>query len=138
MRKLVLLDTGPLVAYLDRSEQFHAWAVERFRQCTSPLLVCEAVLTEACFLLAGFLSAREAIRKLLQRGVLVLAPTGHEAQQEIFLLMTKYAKVPMSYTDACLVWLAQRHAGSKVFTLDSDFHIYRLGRAKPIPLIAPT
>ena len=62
------------------------------------------------------------------------------AQPRIFALMEKYRQVPMSYADACLLWLlwlAETHPRSRVFTLDSDFEIYRLERARRVPLIAP-
>ncbi len=133
----VLLDTGPLVAYLDRAQQHHAWAAEQFGEFREPLRVCEAVLTEACFLLANLPPAQAAIGELLRREVLVLAQVGDVAQPRIFALMAKYRQVPMSYADACLVWLAETHARSRVFTLDSDFGIYRLERARRVPVIAP-
>jgi predicted nucleic acid-binding protein len=62
---------------------------------------------------------------------------GGAAQARVFAMMEKYRQVPMSYADACLLWLAEKHAGSRVFTLDSDFKIYRLGRTDRVPLIAP-
>ena len=133
----VLLDTGPLVAYLDRREKHHAWAKEEFSALTEPVLACEAVLTEACFLLANLAHAQLAIGELLQLGVIEVAPVGAAAQPRIFALMEKYRQVPMSYADACLLWLAETHTRSRVFTLDSDFGIYRLERARRVPLIAP-
>ena len=133
----VLLDTGPLVAYLDRGQEHHAWVVEKFEEFTVPWWVCEAVLTEACFLLTHLPPAQTAVGELLRRGVLVMAPVGGVAQPRIFALMEKYWQVPMSYTDACLLWLAESHARTRVFTLDSDFRIYRLERARTVPVIAP-
>ena len=66
-----------------------------------------------------------------------MVPIGGAAQPRIFALMEKYRQVPMSYADACLLWLAETHARSRVFTLDSDFEIYRLDRARRVPVIAP-
>jgi predicted nucleic acid-binding protein len=60
-----------------------------------------------------------------------------EAQPRIFALMEKYRMVPMSYADACLLWLAETHPRSRVFTVDSDFGIYRLDRSRRVPLIVP-
>ena len=133
----VLLDAGPLVAYPDCEEQHHAWAREMFEALNEPLLVCEAVLTESCFLLAGQPRAITKIGDYLARGLLVMVPVGAVAQPRIFALMEKYRQVPMSYADACLLWLAETHTRSRVFTLDSDFGIYRLERARKVPLIAP-
>lgn len=103
----VLLDTGPLVAYLDRAEQHHAWAMGEFKALTEPLWICEAVLTEACFLLADLPKARAAIGEMLELGALEVALIGRVAQPRIFALMEKYWQVPMSYADACLLWLAE-------------------------------
>ena len=133
----VLLDAGPLVAYLDRAEQHHAWAKEKFEALTKPLHVCEAVLTEACFLLANLPKAQSAVGELLRLGVLAMTSVGTAAQPRIFALMEKYRQVPMSYADACLLWLAETNARSSVFTLESDFEIYRLDRARRVPVIAP-
>jgi predicted nucleic acid-binding protein len=77
------------------------------------------------------------IGEYLYRGVLVLAPVGGSAQTRIFALMEKYRQIPMSYADACLIWLAETHLGSKVFTMDSDFDVYRLDRSRRVPLISP-
>ena len=133
----VLLDAGPLVAYLDETEQFHEWAVDRFRELPVPFLTPEAVLSEVCFLLADSPRAVAKIGEYLERGVLAMVPVGGAAQPRIFALMAKYRQVPMSYADACLLWLAETHARSRVFTLDSDFAIYRLERARSVPVIAP-
>ena len=133
----VLIDAGPLVAYLDEMEQFHEWAVDRFRELPVPFLTPEAVLSEVCFLLADSPRAVAKIGEYLERGVLAMVPVGGAAQLRIFALMAKYRQMPMSYADACLLWLAETHARSRVFTLDSDFEIYRLDRARRVPVIAP-
>jgi len=137
MSGMVMLDTGPLVAYLDVRQQHHEWATRQFAALTEPPLVCEAVVSEACFLLAGMPSVVIKIGEYLDRGVLAMVPVGGAAQPRIFALMAKYRQVPMSYADACLLWLAETHARSRVFTLDSDFDIYRLERARSVPVIAP-
>ena len=66
-----------------------------------------------------------------------MAPVGGAAQPRIFAMMEKYRQVPMSYADACLLWLAESSVRSRIFTLDSDFSIYRLERSRRVPLIAP-
>ena len=137
MSQLVLLDTGPLVAYLDVREQHHEWATRQFAALTEPPFVCEAVVSEACFLLASLPAAIAKIGDYLEHGVLAMVPVGGAAQPRIFALMEKYRQVPMSYADACLLWLAETHARSRVFTVDSDFEIYRLERARTVPVIAP-
>ena len=137
MIEAVLLDTGPLVAYLDIRQQHHEWAARQFALLKEPPLVCEAVVSEACFLLAGQPRAIAKIGDYLGRGLLTMIPVGAVAPPRIFALMEKYRQMPMSYADACLLWLAETHPRSRVFTLDSDFGIYRLERARRVPLIAP-
>ena len=137
MKGAVLLDTGPLVAYLDKSDQHHDWAIEQFSSLSSPFFLPEAVLSETSFLLADVPQAVAKVGNWLQRGILILSPIGAAAQTAVFELMQKYRKVPMSYADACMVWLAGAHAGSRVFTVDSDFQIYRLERNRPVSLISP-
>lgn len=51
--------------------------------------------------------------------------------------MRRYADVPMSLADACLVRMSELSDDASVLTLDSDFRIYRrLGR-QAIPLLTP-
>lgn len=133
----VILDTGPLVAYLDRREEHHRWAVEQFSTLTDPLLVCEAVITEACFLLKDFTPAIVKVGEYLERGVLEMASVGSAAQWRVFALMGRYRNLPMSYADACVTWLAESRPRARVFTLDSHFSVYRLEDRRPVPLIAP-
>ena len=96
MEANVILDTGPLVAYLDARDEHHAWAVEQFGGITNSMISCE-----------------------------------------VFNLLKQYHAVPMSLADACVVCMAEDSRGSRVFTLDSDFHIYRLRGRSAIPLISP-
>ena len=67
-------------------------------------------------------------------GVIKLIPVGSGAQADICALMRKYHEVPMAYADACLLWLAESIRECRVLTLDSDFAVYRLGRARLVPL----
>jgi predicted nucleic acid-binding protein len=69
----VVLDTGPLVALLDADETHHAWAFEQFQQLRPPLLTCEAVLTEACFLITRTGADPSVVTELVERGVLTVA-----------------------------------------------------------------
>ena len=68
MRKGVVLDTGPLVAFLNRCDQYHGWAKTQWAQIVPPLLTCEAVLAEACFLVQHLEGGPAAVLDLAQRG----------------------------------------------------------------------
>lgn len=123
------VDTGPLVALLNRRDTFHGWATELLDEIECPLYSCEAVLTEACFLLRGSPGGADAVLDLLERGVLLVDFSLASETHAIRKLMAKYASVPMSLADACLVRMAELKKDLSIITLDSDFHVYRRGRA---------
>lgn len=137
MNAPVLLDTGPLVAYLDRSDHFHDWARAHFVKIWPPQLTCEAVLTEACFLLRTAPGGSQAVLSLLSRGLVSVSFRLQEEATLIAKLLARYANVPMSLADACLVRLAERHPSSVVFTLDHDFLVYRKNGRQVIPTLLP-
>ena len=133
----VLVDTGPLVAYLDRSDRDHTWAKQTFMHISRPLLTCEAVIAESLFLLRRGGIDPDGLLNLISRG-LVLPNFRLDAEiASIQQLMKSYRNVPMSLADACLVRMAEIYESSEIMTLDSDFTIYRKSRRKVIPLLRP-
>ncbi len=133
----ILVDTGPLVAYLDRSDRDHVWAKEIFMRITQPLLTCESVIAEALFLLRRGGIDPDCLLNLVVRGLVVPEfPLAAEIRAVQHLMKT-YRNVPMSLADACLVRMAEIHENSEVMTLDSDFVVYRKSRRKVIPLLRP-
>jgi predicted nucleic acid-binding protein len=133
----ILVDTGPLVAYLDRSYRDHAWTKQAFMQISRPLLTCEAVIAEALFLLRRGGIDPDGLLNLISRG-LVLPEFCLKAEiASIQQLMKSYRNAPMSLADACLVRMAEIYESSEVMTLDSDFTIYRKSRRNVIPLLRP-
>ncbi len=137
MPEVALLDTGPLVAVLDGDEEYHDWATHGMRGVTPPLLTCEAVLTEACFLLHNLPRARLQMRLWVQSGFVRHIALDEARVLRAFALMERYANVPMSFADACLVALAESIPGARLFTLDRDFLIYRQQNDLPLTLLAP-
>ncbi len=133
----IVVDTGPLVAYFNRRDRWHKWVVEQMRTIAAPLLTCEPVLTEACFLIhrAGGRAA-DLIRKLDQ-GVLEIAFDLRTESATIESLLKRYEDTPMSLADACLVRISERIADCRLFTLDSDFEHYRRNGRQIIPLLKP-
>ena len=138
MPPLAIVDAGPLVAFMDRRDTHHLWARERFLELRAPLLVCEPVLTEALFLLRRFPSAQEAMLAQVQAGRLRIAFSLADEVEGVRRLMVKYADVPMSLADACLVRMAELYDDHDVCTLDSDFRVYRKHGRDPIPLVIPS
>jgi predicted nucleic acid-binding protein len=133
----VLLDTGPLVSFLAAGLRHHVWAVEQWKRLHPPLLTCEPVLTEAAFLLKREGLDTDNIFALLERGVIRIALSVQDEQADLRALMRRYRNRPMSLADACLVRLSEIHATAEVFTLDSDFRIYRRNGSKVIPVRMP-
>jgi uncharacterized protein len=137
VKRATLVDTGPLVAFLNRRDKYHAWAKERLQETEPPLLSCEAVLSEACFLLRGYERGPEAVIDLVERGLLAVALDVEREAAPLKLLLSRYAEVPMSLADACLVRMSELYPDSALLTLDSDFMIYRRNRRATIPILMP-
>lgn len=133
----VLLDTGPLVTFLASGLRHHAWIIEQWKQLHPPLLTCEPVLTEAAFLLKRESQQADPIFALLERGVIRIGLSVQEEQTDLRALMRRYRNRPMSLADARLVRLSEIHATAEVFTLDSDFRIYRRHGNRTIPVLMP-
>lgn len=132
-----LLDTGPLVAFLNRNDQWHAWAKAQMGALSPPLLTCEPVLTEACFLIHRNGGQPADVLRKVQAGVIEVAiEIGTEAPA-LEALMRRYGDTPMSLADACLVRLTELHSDCQVFTLDTDFRRYRRYGRQMIPMLAP-
>ena len=132
----VLLDTGPLVAMLYRREQHHGWSLQQAATLLRPFYSCEAVLTEAHFLLGRVPQGTQRLIDLIERGVIDLSFSYGANQDRVHSLMESFSDVPMSFADACLVCMGEQ-AESEVFTLDSDFRVYRIHRQQPLRLIIP-
>lgn len=132
-----LLDTGPLVSFLGSGLRHHEWAVEQWKRLRPPLLTCEPVLTETAFLLKRDGREADALFALLERGVIRIALSVQGEQTDLRALMRRYRNRPMSLADACLVRLSEIHNSGEVFTLDSDFRIYRRHGNKVIPVLMP-
>ena len=137
MAASVVVDTGPIVAFLDADDQYHDWARAQFARLRPPLLTCEAVLTEACFLVARAGGDGSAVAQLVERGVVSVVQLFDAEAASIARLMRRYRNVPMSLADACLVRLVEFTSQATLFTIDSDFAIYRQKGRRVIPLLAP-
>jgi predicted nucleic acid-binding protein len=135
--RAAIVDTGPLVAFLDRSERHHGWVAERIAELEAPLLLCEPVLAEAMHLLARLPRAQDTLYGLLENGALRIAFRVDEHVAALRRLHRKYRDRPMSLADACIVRMAEVHERHAVLTLDSDFLVYRKHGKVPLALIHP-
>lgn len=131
MAKPVLLDTGGIVALLDRSERHHEQCVDIVSGLTAPLVTCEAVITESCYLLRNLRGAPQYVLENVERGVFRIPFALSPAAARVRTLLSTYASVPMDLADACLVRLAEELGTGVIISLDTDFRIYRWRRTRP-------
>ena len=133
---ITICDTGPLVAYLNRNDPYHAWAVAVMKQIRAPMLTTEPVLTEAAYFLRSDHVAIEPLFELVERDA--LRATFHFGTHwpRLRTLMARYER--MDLADASIVVMTELHARSQVLTVDrKDFGIYRRNDRQTITFIAP-
>jgi predicted nucleic acid-binding protein len=135
--KPTIADTGIIVAYLNKKDQWHQWTLEQMRNLPTPFLTCEAVITKACFLMQVKPDGKADVLKMLSDGALQIDFSLSDEVSEIKKLIKKYDSVPMDFADACIVRMSELIENSIVFTVDGDFLIYRKNGKKEIPLIYP-
>ena len=136
MARNVLVDAGFLVALLSRRDSHHKWAVTQASNHGLPWRTCEAVLSEAFHLLGA--PGIPALGALLSRRALLAAFDLDNDVDSVLKLLQKYANVPMSLADACLVRMSETIADPIILTTDSDFHIYRRHSRQMVPCLLPT
>lgn len=133
----VLLDTSAVVALLDRSERYHERSADAVQNLTSPLVTCEAVIAESCYLLRSLPAAVDAVLENVAKGIFQIPFPLPRSAAEIAQVMRKYRDVPAAFADACLIYAAGQLGTGEILTLDHDFVIYRWGRGKPFRLLIP-
>jgi len=134
--KRVLVDTGPIVAILSRTDQYHKLCVEALREMPGPLFTCWPVVTEAAWLLRRSSYAVQQMLRGIDNGFLELLPLASEDAVLIASVMKKYHDIRIQLADAALVHIATRDGLDTVFTLDQrDFSVYRLPRGRTFRLI---
>jgi predicted nucleic acid-binding protein len=133
----VIVDTGPLIAFLDRSEPEHPWALSQFRLLPAPFLTCEPVLAEAFHLVRDIPSGPRQLFHLLTRGAVQIDFAIASELDDLEKLIYKYRDLPMSLADACLVRMSEQYPLASVLTLDRHFRIYRRNGRQPISVIMP-
>lgn len=137
MKETIIVDTGPLVTFLAAGLKHQTWVCEQWERLRPPMITCEPVLTEAAFLLKREGCEPDALFVLLERGVIRVSLEIEDQVPDLRTLMKRYRDRPMSLADACLVRLSELHRDSRIFTLDTDFRIYRRHGNKVIPLLMP-
>jgi uncharacterized protein len=131
----VLVDTGPLVALFDRSERHHDACTAVFEEIDAPLVTCEAVIAETCYLLRSFKGAADALLENVEKGTFLVPYRLTGKTKALRRLLKKYSDVPMDFADACLVDMAEEYKTGRILTLDRDFHIFRWAKNRPFDFV---
>jgi predicted nucleic acid-binding protein len=129
--KVVVVDSGPIIALFDAGDTYHAGAMEFVRQTRAKLISSMAVVTEAMYVLEESLQARKNLLAWIRAGGLTLIEPEAGDFERVLELIEKYADLPMDFTDAVVVALCERLGTNHVASVDRDFTIYRYkGRTK--------
>ena len=135
MARSVLVDAGFVVALLNRDDGHHQWAAAQASELPPPWQSCEAALSEAFHLLGT--RGLPALAALLRRDAMRISFRLATDLEPVLSLMKKYADVPMSFADACLVRISETLGDSVLLTTDGDFRIYRRHSRHIIPCVTP-
>jgi predicted nucleic acid-binding protein len=133
----VLLDTGVIVALLDRSERYHQACAAALVRISPPLVTCEPVIAEACYLLRRVRGAAGAVLENVADGIFQIPLPLARCAAEVRLILRKYEDREIDLADACLIHLAGELATGDILTLDRDFESYRWRRNRPFRLLVP-
>jgi hypothetical protein len=134
--RAVLIDAGPLVALLDRSDKHHKSVQGALAKIKDPLVSVWPVLVEAMDLLAFSWQAQKALWEILETGTVSLLPLHDDDIPHLKNLMEKYRDLPMDMADAALVRIAEREGIRRILTLDRrDFSVYQLARKGSLTLL---
>lgn len=135
MAASLVVDAGFVVALLNRRDGHHRWAAAQSASSPPPWSTCEAALSEAFHLLGA--RGAPALLALLRRGSLRAAFDLGDQLDPVLQLMQKYASVPISLADACLVRMTETLSDPLLLTTDADFRIYRRYSRHIVPCLMP-
>ena len=131
-----IVDTGPLVGWINARDQWHAWSVRVMETLVPPLFTCEAVIAEACWQLGRSRDAVDQLYGLIDAGALRIVDLLPEHLPHIRAMSAKYPQ--MDFCDAAIVRLAEMFPRARIITTDTaHFTVYRRFRDKPLSLILP-
>lgn len=128
-----IADTGFLVAFRNRDDQYHSWALELARRMTEPLLTCESVISEASF----HLGSSEGVLALIEDGMLRVAFSLDENWGQLQSMALRYRDRRPDLADLCLIRMSELYPNHAIITVDGDFRVYRRNKREAIPLLTP-
>ena len=129
-----IADTGFLVAFANRNDQHHAWAMEIAQGIDRALLTCDAVLAETAFHLEDV----SLVLAMVQEGMVRPQFLVSDHLARLAELAKRYKDRKPDLADLCLIRLSELNPSLPVITTDvRDFRVYRRGRREIIPLLHP-
>jgi len=129
-----IADTGFVVAFRNRTDRHHRWAVDLAEKVTEPLLTCESVLSEAAFHLAS----SNSVLELVEDGLLAIAFDSSAEIRALLELAERFNDRQPDLADLCLIRMSELHPRHSVITVDeADFRVYRRNKREVIPLLCP-
>lgn len=134
---MTLTDTGPLVALIDADDDAHSSCVGVLPQLTKPLMTTWPCFTEAMYLVGskGGFAAQDELWGYLEDGLVQIHESDASERRQMRMLMRQYKDTPMDLADASLVVAAEVLGVTTIFTIDSDFRVYRIHRKTPFEII---
>jgi predicted nucleic acid-binding protein len=133
----VLIDSGAILALLDRSEWAHERSVRALDGLRRPLVTCEAVITECCYLLRNSPLGIEAVLANVESGFFGIPFQLSQSSAQIQAILQKNRGTSADFADACLIHMASELNTGDILTLDKEFARYRWRRTKPFRLLIP-
>lgn len=135
--KPILLDTGVIVALLDRSEHHHSACIEALDAVRGPLITCEPVIAEACYLTRNLPGAPESVLQNVAVGTFQIPIQLSRCAAAIQRILKKYRDQHIDLADACLIHLASELRTGDILTLDGDFRVYGWGANRSFRPVSP-
>lgn len=129
-----IADTGFLVAFANRNDEHHEWAVRVAGRVTEPPLTCEAVLAETAF----HLGDAALVLRMVSDGLVAIRFPCEEHLPPLAALAKRFADRTPDLADLCLIRMSELHPRHSVITVDrAEFKIYRRNKREAIPLLTP-
>lgn len=135
--KPVLLDTGFIVALLNKSDSAHLACSRIHDSLDRRLVTCEAAIAESCYLLRNAPGAIDAILRNVAEGIIEIPFKLSASAAQVRGLLEKYSDLPASLADVSLVQMAEELNVGDILTLDRHFVHYRWRRNRAFNLLIP-
>jgi uncharacterized protein len=134
---VTLVDAGPMIALLNRTDFGHSACSKALTVARRPLMTTWACLTEALYLVGkeGGYEVQDDLLGMFDDGLFELHVGSQFERARIRVLMAQYRDTPMDFADASLVAAAETLGTARIFTLDRHFYACRIDVNRPFEVI---